>query len=118
LISDLKSFRSRGRLDFLYARMSGTTLGAIPRENAAMNKRSAVKASFSAKAKEAAARGRSIQAAIDRLEAGKKKSKSEGAVQAGQRQYPSQFPPQHLTKPGNEADLKVRPMFEAPAYLG
>jgi len=83
-----------------------------------MNKRSAAKASFGTKAKEAAARGRSIQASVDRLEVGKKKQKSEDAMQAGQRQYPSKFPPQHLTKPGREADLKVRPMFEAPAYLG
>ncbi len=83
-----------------------------------MNKRSAAKASFSTKAKEAAARGRSIQANVDRLEAGKKKPKADEAMQAGQRQYPSRFPAQHLTKPGREADLKVRPMFEAPAYLG
>jgi NAD(P)-dependent dehydrogenase (short-subunit alcohol dehydrogenase family) len=83
-----------------------------------MSKRSAAKASFGAKAKEAAAHGRSIQAAIDRIEADKKKEKSEDAMQAGQREYPSQFPAQHLTKPGKEADLKVRPMFEAPAYLG
>ena len=98
--------------------MNGTDLGINISENATMNKRSPAKSSFSAKAKEAAARGRSIQAAIDRLEAGKKKSKSSGATQAGQRQYPSRFSPQHLIKPGNEADLKVRPMFEAPAYLG
>jgi short chain dehydrogenase len=83
-----------------------------------MSKRSAVKASFGSKTKEAAAQGRSIQAHVDRLEAGKKKAKSEEAMQVGQRQYPSKFPPQHLTKPGREADLKVRPMFEAPAYLG
>lgn len=86
-----------------------------------MNKRSAAKASSSTKgkeaAKEAAARGRSIQANVDRLEAGKKKPEADGAMQAGQRQYPSKFPAQHLTKPGREADLKVRPMFEAPAYL-
>jgi NAD(P)-dependent dehydrogenase (short-subunit alcohol dehydrogenase family) len=83
-----------------------------------MTKRSAATASFSDKAKEAAARGRSIQATIDRAEVRRKKQKSDTAMQAGQRQYPSKFPAQHLTKPGNEADLKVRPMFEAPAYLG
>jgi NAD(P)-dependent dehydrogenase (short-subunit alcohol dehydrogenase family) len=83
-----------------------------------MNKRSAAKASFGTKAEEAASRGRSIQANVDCLEAGKKRQKSEDAMQAGQRQYPSKFPPQHLTKPGREADLKVRPMFEASAYLG
>jgi len=83
-----------------------------------MSKHSAAKPSFSTRAKEATARGRSIQANVDRLEAGKKKPKSDAAMQGGQRQYPSNFPPQHLTKPGRGADLKVRPMFEAPAYLG
>jgi short chain dehydrogenase len=83
-----------------------------------MSKSSPLNASFDAKAKEAAERGRSIQAKIDRLEGSKKKSKSKNAMQAGQRQYPSKFLPQHLAKPGNEADLGVRPMFEAPAYLG
>jgi NAD(P)-dependent dehydrogenase (short-subunit alcohol dehydrogenase family) len=84
-----------------------------------MNKRSAAKGLYSAKAKEAVARGRAIQANIDRPDSGaKRKSKSDNAIQAGQRQYPSKFPPQHLTKPGNEADLKIRPMFEAPAYQG
>jgi hypothetical protein len=61
--------------------------------------RSAAKVSFSAEARDASVRGRAIQATIDR-------------------QYPSKFPPQHLTKPGSEADLKVRPKFEAPACLG
>jgi hypothetical protein len=42
-----------------------------------MPKRSAATASFSDKAKEAAARGRSIQAVIDRAEARRKKQKSE-----------------------------------------
>jgi hypothetical protein len=84
-----------------------------------MTKRSAAKASFSEKAEGAAARGRSIQAHIDRLEAGRKKpSKSNGAMQAGQRRYPSEFPAQHVEKPGVEADLKLQPMYEAPAYLG
>ena len=83
-----------------------------------MNKRSLAKVS-SAKAEGAAARGRSFQANIDRLEAGRKKqSKSNGAMQAGQRQYPSKFPAQHVKKPGLEAELKIQPMFEAPAYLG
>ena len=84
-----------------------------------MNKRSAAKGLYSAKAKEAVARGRAIQANIDRRDSGaKRKSRSDNAMQVGQRQYPSKFPPQHLTKPGNEADLKIRPMFEAPAYQG
>lgn len=79
----------------------------------------AAKASFTATAEGAAARGRAIQANIDRLEAGRKKPpQPSGAMQAGQRHYPSEFPAQHVTKPGLEAELKLQPMFEAPAYLG
>ncbi len=71
-------------------------------------------------AKESAAQGRSIQAHIDRLERDRPKPKSNGksAMQAGQRHYPSQFPAQHVTKPGIEAELKLQPMYEAPGYLG
>jgi NAD(P)-dependent dehydrogenase (short-subunit alcohol dehydrogenase family) len=39
-------------------------------------------------------------------------------MQAGARTYPKQFPKQHLEKPGLEADLKLPPMYEAPAYRG
>jgi hypothetical protein len=39
-------------------------------------------------------------------------------MQAGQRKYPSSFPKQHLAKPGEEHDLYVAPMYEAPAYKG
>ncbi len=39
-------------------------------------------------------------------------------VQAGQRDYPASFPPQHLAKPGSEADLEQPPLFEAPSYKG
>ncbi len=83
-----------------------------------MTKRSATKPSFSAKAENAAARGRAIQKNIDRLEAGKKRSQGDGAMQAGQRSYPAQFPAQHLTKPGFEAELKLAPKYEAPDYKG
>src|SRR5205085_8417702 len=37
---------------------------------------------------------------------------------AGTRPYPDQIPPQHLKKPGVEAELKARPMYEAPGYKG
>ena len=83
-----------------------------------MNKRSATKASFVDKAEGAAARGRSIQAVIDRRDASKgKKSKSKAAMQAGQRRYPAKFPAQHLKKPGVEAHLDLPPMFEAPERI-
>jgi NAD(P)-dependent dehydrogenase (short-subunit alcohol dehydrogenase family) len=40
-------------------------------------------------------------------------------MQAGMRRYPApKFPRQHLQKPGREADLKLAPMYEAPAYRG
>lgn len=43
---------------------------------------------------------------------------SDKASQTGQRDYPSQFPPQHLDRPGEEWMLNPRPMFEAPGFLG
>ena len=53
----------------------------------------------------------------------KEKSRPEppkpGAMQAGARRYPE--PPlaaQHLGKPGNEADLALKPMYDAPYYKG
>lgn len=67
----------------------------------------------------AAAQGRAIQRRIDRRDARKGKSrKSPDATQAGQRPYPSQFPPQHVTKPGVEAELISKPMYGAPDYIG
>jgi NAD(P)-dependent dehydrogenase (short-subunit alcohol dehydrogenase family) len=83
-----------------------------------MSKHAARKTSFAARARRVAARGRSIQAHIDRLDGRKKKPSPAGPMQAGQRRYPSKFPRQHLKKPGIEADLKLRPKFDAPAYLG
>ncbi len=87
-----------------------------------MNKRSAAKVTVTGKAEGAAARGRSIQANIDNIDrlkaSGRKKQKSSGPMQAGQRRYPSEFPAQHVKKPGLEAELRLQPMFEAPAYLG
>jgi NAD(P)-dependent dehydrogenase (short-subunit alcohol dehydrogenase family) len=42
----------------------------------------------------------------------------QGAVQAGAREQPQKLPAQHLQKPGVEADLQLRPRFEAPDYRG
>jgi hypothetical protein len=76
---------------------------------------------FSRGAERAAAAGREIQAEIDRKDqshSGKEK-KGQGAMQAGARVYPEPpFPKQHLTKPGQEADLDLAPMFDAPHYKG
>lgn len=67
----------------------------------------------------AAAKGRKIQAEVDRRDRSRSGSRpSQKPIQAGERPYPHQFPAQHLTKPGREADLKEPPMFEAPHYKG
>lgn len=39
-------------------------------------------------------------------------------VQAGAREQPGDLPAQHQIKPGSEADLQLRPRFEAPDYKG
>ncbi len=39
-------------------------------------------------------------------------------VQAGAREQPTDIPPQHLQKPGHEADLQLAPRFMAPDYAG
>jgi NAD(P)-dependent dehydrogenase (short-subunit alcohol dehydrogenase family) len=65
----------------------------------------------------AVAKGRRIQKGIDR-KSGEKGRPCSQPVQTGKRKYPGEFPAQHLEKPGNESDLKLAPMFEAPAYRG
>jgi len=70
----------------------------------------------------AADKQRRIQDEQDRRDAqrqteGKPEAKKE-AVQAGTRKQPAQPPAQHLKKPGVEAELQLRPNFQAPAYRG
>jgi NAD(P)-dependent dehydrogenase (short-subunit alcohol dehydrogenase family) len=62
--------------------------------------------------------GERIQAATDERDRNKPKKKASGPVQTGDRPYPSEFPEQHLIKPGVEADLKSTPMYEALGYKG
>src|SRR5688572_12835207 len=72
-------------------------------------------------ASETAARQRAIQAKTDARDAQKKGTGSEQdqAPQTGARPYPvPPFPPQHQAKPGTEAILDPRPMYDAPHYLG
>src|SRR5213078_619404 len=41
------------------------------------------------------------------------------AMQAGARHYPEPpLPKQHLAKPGQEAELELAPMYDAPHYKG
>jgi NAD(P)-dependent dehydrogenase (short-subunit alcohol dehydrogenase family) len=85
--------------------------------------RSAAKDHFAQEAEKIAQQERAIQRNIDRAEQGSAKSESKEPKkepkQAGARAYPTPpFPKQHLEKPGNEADLQLQPMYDAPHYKG
>lgn len=71
-------------------------------------------------AAETAAEQRAIQAKTDARDAQKQDStQKEAAPQTGARPYPvPPFPAQHQAKPGTEATLEPRPMYDAPHYLG
>jgi len=75
---------------------------------------------FAEAAEQTAEAQRNIQAQIDAKESkGAKAAKSNGAMQAGAREYPElPMPKQHLKKPGIEADLDLAPMYDAPHYRG
>ncbi|MDN3919362.1 SDR family oxidoreductase [Roseateles violae] len=49
---------------------------------------------------------------------GEKEDEGKPAVQAGDRPHPDRLPPQHIAKPGSEAQLRPRPQFLAPGYQG
>jgi NAD(P)-dependent dehydrogenase (short-subunit alcohol dehydrogenase family) len=71
------------------------------------------------RAEVAADRGQRVQAEIDKKDKAREGKKTDaGPMQAGTREYPDTFPAQHLRKPGREADLKLKPMYEAPGYKG
>jgi hypothetical protein len=72
---------------------------------------------------ETAERQRAIQAQVDAEdrsfgEAKTAQAKAAGAMQAGARRYPERMPAQHQAKPGSEADLDLKPMYDAPYYRG
>ena len=75
---------------------------------------------FEKEAERTAKDERAIQRKVDRSD--QKKSTEEsggGAMQAGARVYPvPPLPDQHLRKPGHEADLELKPMYDAPHYKG
>jgi NAD(P)-dependent dehydrogenase (short-subunit alcohol dehydrogenase family) len=66
------------------------------------------------------AQGRKIQREIDELEAGASNDsqKEPKAMQAGAREYPTAFEPQHHAKPGLESEVRPAPMYDAPGYKG
>ncbi len=76
--------------------------------------------SFEKEAERAAQEERAIQRKVDRSDQKKDaKESDQGAMQAGARVYPvPPLPDQHLRKPGLEADLELKPMYDAPHYKG
>jgi NAD(P)-dependent dehydrogenase (short-subunit alcohol dehydrogenase family) len=76
---------------------------------------------FAKAAERAAAAERAVQRGVDRAEKrpANKARKAKAAMQGGARRYPEPpFPKQHLAKPGDEAKLKLAPMYDAPYYKG
>ncbi|SFU21304.1 SDR family oxidoreductase [Mesorhizobium sp. YR577] len=69
-------------------------------------------------AKAAAAKQRRIQARITKSDANST-PQDKSSVQVGARRYPEPpFPNQHQSKPGSEAVLDPKPMYDAPFYIG
>ncbi len=70
-------------------------------------------------ATDTAARQRQIQHEQDQRDQSKSAGeKSKQAVQAGAREHPTDMPPQHLEKPGVQAEMQLQPQFMAPDYEG
>jgi NAD(P)-dependent dehydrogenase (short-subunit alcohol dehydrogenase family) len=62
---------------------------------------------------------RDIQREQDRKEPKESSGgQDKGPPQTSKRPYPSDFPAQHLRKPGQEADMELKPQFMAPDYKG
>ena len=60
-----------------------------------------------------------IQRKVDADDRAKPKLKPAGAMQAGAREYPAPpFPKQHHPKPGQEAEIKPAPLYDAPFWRG
>ena len=68
----------------------------------------------------AAEKQREIQREQDRKEPNERSGggQDKGPPQTSNRQYPSDMPSQHLEKPGQEADMQLKPQFMAPDYRG
>jgi NAD(P)-dependent dehydrogenase (short-subunit alcohol dehydrogenase family) len=78
------------------------------------------KSSKSAGPARTAAKHREVQREQDEKDSAKPAAKkSSQPAQAGSRAEPTNpMPAQHLSKPGQEADMELRPRFEAPDYQG
>jgi len=62
---------------------------------------------------------RRIQRKVDADDRARPKATPAGAMQAGARKYPAPpFPKQHHPKPGQEAEIKPAPLYDAPFWRG
>jgi NAD(P)-dependent dehydrogenase (short-subunit alcohol dehydrogenase family) len=60
-----------------------------------------------------------IQQQTERADKAQPRAKEKsGPVQAGPQPYPAGFPPQHVAKPGEEAELEPQPQYRAEHYQG
>ena len=74
---------------------------------------------YARKAERTAEVQRKVQAQVEAADQADGGKGSKGAMQAGARPYPEPpLPEQHLEKPGQEAKLDPRPMYDAPFYKG
>lgn len=72
-----------------------------------------------ARAANTARAGLKIQKDLEKKESKSKKPQSKKAkAKIAPKKYPEKMPAQHLDKPGLEADLKMKPQYMAPHYLG
>jgi NAD(P)-dependent dehydrogenase (short-subunit alcohol dehydrogenase family) len=86
-----------------------------------MDKKPAAKDNARSPANEAAAeKQREIQREQDRKEPRESSGggKDKEPPQTSAQKYPSDMPAQHLAKPGQEADMELKPQFLAPHYRG
>jgi len=79
----------------------------------------ATKGGFANEASDTAVHQRTIQAKTDRRDEDRPSEGKSRVPQTGMREYPvPPLPEQHQAKPGKEAVLEPRPMFDAPYYRG
>lgn len=69
-------------------------------------------------ARHAAEEQRAVQAQVAEADARAPDEEKSFAMQAGARHYPEKMPAQHQDKPGSEAELQLKPMYDAPYYEG
>jgi NAD(P)-dependent dehydrogenase (short-subunit alcohol dehydrogenase family) len=79
----------------------------------------ASKGAFANEASDTAVHQRTIQSKTDRRDEDRQAGGKPRVPQTGMREYPvPPLPEQHQAKPGKEAALEPRPMFDAPYYRG